>query len=73
MPVTKENLHDVISYHAPDQAGLDAIQKIRDATEALISTILENAPSSADQNAAVRKAREAMMTANAAIVLKGEV
>jgi hypothetical protein len=65
--------HDIVSYHAPSPEGLEAIQKIRDATENLIRTIAENTPRCADQSAAIRKAREAMMTANAAVVLDGAV
>jgi hypothetical protein len=67
------NVHDIVSYHAPDQSGLDSIQLIRNASEAMITTILNEAPPCADQTVAVRKVREAMMWANAAIALKGAV
>lgn len=71
--VTSENVHDVVSYHAPDQDGLDKIAKIREGTEAFINCILANAPSCADTSSAIRHARNAMMESNAAIVLKGAV
>lgn len=71
MPVTKDNLHDVISYHAPDAEQISRIGMIREATEELASAILVNCPPCADQQAAIRLAREAMMTANAATRGKG--
>lgn len=72
-PVCVDNVHEVVQYHAPSQEQIDAISKIRCAVENLIVCILQNSPSCADQTAAIRKVREAMMTANAAIVLDGKV
>ena len=66
-------IHDVISYHKPDLAGLKQIQEIRNAAESMIKVIIENSPKSADQSAAIRSVRLAMMWANAAIVLKGKI
>lgn len=73
MPVTLENLHDVVSYHAPDADGRAHIEKIRVAAEKFMRTILTSTPACADQAAALRLAREAMMTANAAVALGGKV
>ena len=42
---------------------------IREAAKTLARTILENTPTSADQNAALRHVREAVFTANAAIAV----
>ena len=73
MPVTLDNVHDVVSYHSPSQDQIDKIASIRLAAEVFITAILENTPGCADQAASVRLARESMMTANAAIVLNGKV
>jgi hypothetical protein len=62
---------DIVSYHKPDQAGLDAINNVRYFTKQLIVAIVKNCPASPDRSAAIRKAREAMMTANASIVVPG--
>ena len=61
------DLDNLFSYHAPkgDQAG--RYVKIRDAGKALAQTILDCCPPNADTSAAIRKVREAVMTANAAI------
>lgn len=67
-----EKVKDIVSYHAPDEEGIAKISLIRNATANLLSTILHVCPPSADRSAAVRLAREAMMTANASIVLNGK-
>lgn len=71
--ITLENVHDVVTYHAPDAEQLIHYGVIRERAEAFISSILLHTPECADQTAAIRKVREAMMTANAAIALKGLV
>jgi hypothetical protein len=73
MGVTHENLSDVIRYHAPSDEQVAAINEIREVAQNMIDAILGLAPVCADQQAAIRKVREAMMTANAAIVLDGMV
>jgi hypothetical protein len=50
-----------------------AYEAIRKKARELAETILEVTPMSADQQAALRHVREAVMTANAAIALKGAV
>lgn len=65
----EEKVNDVVSYHKPDEAGIAAITNVREATKTLILAIVKNCPASADRSAAIRKAREAMMTANASIVV----
>ena len=71
--VTKENIQDVLSYHAPSQGQLAAIQNVRDGAQIFIRDILNNCPPCADTSAAIRHVREAMMTANAAISLEGKI
>ncbi|HEY3499463.1 MAG TPA: hypothetical protein VGK73_32460 [Polyangiaceae bacterium] len=73
MPVTKQNIEDVFTYHAPLPDQVVALQAVREAAKRLTHAILENAPQCADQQAAIRHVREAVMTANAAIVLDGLV
>lgn len=60
-------LDNEFTYHAPVGEQLDAYQGIRDAGKRLAETILAHTVPCADQSAAIRKVREAVMTANAAI------
>ena len=69
-------IDQVVGYHTPDDLALDQVDKstrIRAATSVLMEAIIENCPDSADRSAALRHARDAMMTANASIVLNGLV
>ncbi len=66
---TEEKADAVVSYHAPDEIAIERINKIREATKNLIVAIAENCPAGPDRTAAIRKTREAMMTANASIVV----
>ena len=67
----RERLDDVFSYHAPTQDQQSALIAIRASAQAFAATVILNTPESADQSAALRKIREAVMTANAAVVLQG--
>ena len=69
--ITLDNLDDVLSYHAPTSDQQAQIATVRAAAKAFATAILEKVPTCADQQAALRKVREALMTANAAIVLEG--
>lgn len=69
--VTEENVHDVFTYHAPEGDMPQRYEALRYAAEQLAEVILCNVPVCADQQAALRKVREAVMTANAGIALKG--
>lgn len=68
-----DNVREVFTYHQPDTMQIAAISAIREDAIRLATTILASAPDCADRSAAIRKVREAMMTANASIVLKGSV
>jgi len=72
-PVTRNNLADVFTYHAPSGLANTQLIAVREAGRALAAAIIENTPQCADQQAAIRHVREAVMTANAAIVLVGAV
>lgn len=73
MPVTKDNIVDVFTYHAPTEEQIVHLGLVREAGRNLALAILATTPVCADQQAAIRHVREAVMTANAAIVLKGAV
>lgn len=68
MPISQADLDNWFTYHAPNAAAGDlvAYETIRDAGKLLAEAILDQTPSCADQSAAIRKVREAVMTANAA-------
>lgn len=71
--MTNEQIEHWFMHHPPqDLATINKYAAIRAAGKILALTILENAPAGADQAAAVRKVREAVMTANAAIACEGK-
>jgi hypothetical protein len=65
-----ENVRELFTYHPPTDEQILKYQRIRKAAEALTLEILACCPGSADMSTAVRKVREAVMTANAAIALE---
>jgi hypothetical protein len=72
MPLSKDDLRDIFSYHPPEPGQPEKYDAIRRAALAYAETVIENTPPSADQTAAIRKLRESVMTANAAVALKGK-
>lgn len=70
--VNEEDLDFVFSYHAPTPDQVERYAEIRDYAKRFARAILSHCPSSADRSAALRKVREAVMTANAAIALNGK-
>lgn len=73
MPVTRDNLDDVFCYHAPKPGQPAQYEAIRSKARELARVILDNTNGCADQQAAIRLLREAVMTANAAIALEGAI
>lgn len=65
------NLKSIFSYHVPELEQVAAMYEIREKAYALAHTVMIGSPAGPDRDAAIRKIREAVMTANAAIVLKG--
>ena len=65
----RAKIEDQFTYHAPSLEGLMRLDAVNEAAKNLALVIAEHAPDSADQSAALRKVRDARMTANAAIVL----
>ena len=71
--IKMEELDEIFTYHPPSDYEVQQYKAIREAGKNLAKVILGNTPQCADQTAAIRKVREAVMTANAAIALKGAV
>ncbi len=70
--ITNAQLENWFTYHSPSPEQLPKYQAIRAAGLNLAEIIRDNTLPSADQTAAIRKVREACMTANAAIACNGE-
>jgi len=70
--ITKEQLDNWFVYHAPNETDVVNYKAIRDAAKHFAQVIVDHTPPCADQTAAIRKVREVVMTANAAIACKGE-
>lgn len=70
--VTYVDIDHWFAYHEPrNDAELEAYKKIREAGKAFAKTVLNCTPSCADQTVAIRKIREAVMVANAAVACGG--
>lgn len=68
MAITPADLDHWFSYHPPKDAHqVAAYEDLRAAGKMFAATILGTTPPGPDQSAAIRKVREAVMTANAAI------
>ena len=68
----KEILVNWFTYHAPSGVQPKAYESIRQAGLQLAIAINDNVPDSADKTASIRKVREAVFTANAAIACGGK-
>lgn len=66
-----ERIGEWFQYHAPTDDQIKSYQRIRDESRRFAYAIVEETPECADQTAALRKLRECVMTANAAIACKG--
>ena len=71
MPITDADLENWFTYHAPEGDQAKRYENIRTAGLMMARVIVASTPPSADQTAAIRKIREAVMTANAAIACGG--
>lgn len=67
--VNMRTLAEMFLYHAPTELQREAYLSIRAAALLFASAVYKHCPACADTNAAVRKIREAVMTANAAVAL----
>lgn len=64
-------LENLFTYHAPTEHQVEAYNAIRLQGLALARTIERTCPPSPDRTDAIRKVREAVMTANASIATGG--
>jgi hypothetical protein len=67
------DLRNIFSHHPPTPEQLPKYEELRAAARTFAEAIVRLTPVGADQTAAVRKVREAVMTANAAIALEGRL
>ncbi len=67
VPQPADALTELFTYHPPTEDQKQAYGRIRSKAMALASEILDSCPSGPDRTAAIRKVREAVMTANASI------
>lgn len=72
MAFTKEEIVDIFTYHAPKNDQPARYNAIREGAREFALAIINNTKPSADQTAAIRLLREAVMTANASIALEKE-
>lgn len=73
MSVHAGNIEAVFTYHTPDADQVSKMNEIRAAAHHLASLILKYVPSCSDQQDAIRSVRNASMTANAGIILQGNM
>lgn len=71
--MNKSQIEDAFTYHAPSTNQVEDMREIREKAKELAFLIDNKCPSCADRAAALRKLREVVMTANAAIILNGLV
>lgn len=72
MKITQEQIDNWFTFHSPSADQLEKYNAIRVNAGTLASIIVEACPESADVSAAIRKLREVVMTANAAIACGGK-
>jgi hypothetical protein len=69
----RHEIESMFKYHPPTDAQVLRYEAVRAKAKELALLILDDTPACADQTAAIRKLRECVMTANAAIALEGVV
>lgn len=67
--MTKADLDNIFSHHPPKGDQVERYNTLREAGKAFAVVVLETTPAGPDQSVAIRKVREAVMTANAAIAI----
>ncbi len=67
------DLDNIFKYHAPKPEQLPIYEELRAAAKDFAATVQRLVPDCADRTAAIRKIREAVMTANAAVALEGKL
>lgn len=69
--ITSGQIQQWFENHGLDDEQAQRVERIRQAGAAFAQIIRDNSPNCADQTAALRKVREAVFTANAAVALRG--
>lgn len=69
--LTKEQIQEIFTYHAPKGDQPLRYEKLREAAKCFAEILVDVTPPGPDQSAAIRKLRECVMTANASIALEG--
>jgi hypothetical protein len=64
-------IEHIFTYHSPTPTTLPKFQAVREAGKYFAKVILQNVPYGQDRLTAILKVREAVMTANAGILLDG--
>ena len=67
------DLDHIFTYHVPSDRDVVQYNKLRTGARAFAQIIIDFTPPGADQSASLRKVREAVMTANAAVALNGRL
>jgi hypothetical protein len=62
---------EVFTYHAPTMEQQRNYEAIREGAKHFARVLMDNTPHCADQATSLRKLRESVMTANAAVALEG--
>lgn len=70
MMLSPPYIEHLFTYHAPHGNQAERYEALRAKTKELAHLIVDLTPEGPDQSAAIRKLREAVMTANAAIALE---
>lgn len=70
--MTEEQITNWFTHHPPTGDQVGKYENIRRAGFLFAKIILEDTPPGADQTAAIRHVRDAVMTANAAIACEGK-
>lgn len=69
MPITKEDITSIFTYHAPKTDQPERYERIRESARGLAQLILSLTPESREQSLAITKLQEVVMFANAAIAI----
>lgn len=64
-------LNELFTYHPATSEQMPAYKAIREAGRHMVKLILELCPPCADRSDAIRKVREAVMTANQSVACRG--
>ena len=67
----EKNIDPLFAFHTSNPYTGPKMETVRDAAKYFAEVLMRNVPAGADRSAAIRKVREAMMTANAGISLGG--